>query len=143
MGNIYKFLLEVLCKVLYIARTARLVRRRADKKDRGSQILDLTSVDIEPVVALVGMLGGIVVAGLTVGPGDVFPHESADVIAGRATVQAGTGEPTVLVNGDDQGRVAEQVFIAGFVDFNMSLSVRHAGEFLDFHFCFPLSFLSD
>jgi hypothetical protein len=25
----------------------------------------------------------------------------------------------------------------------MGLSIRHAGEFLNNHFCFPLSFLSD
>ena len=140
MGDIYKFLLEVLCKVLHITRTARLVRRRADEKDRGSQILDLTGVDIVAVVALVGVFGGVVVAGFAVGPGDVFPHESTDVLAGSPAIQAEAGEPTVRVNGDDQGRVAEQVLIAGFVNLNMGLGIRHTGEFLDFHFVFPFRF---
>ena len=142
MGNMHKLSPEKVANFVHIARTARLVRRRADEKGRGLQILDLASVDVVAVVALVGALGGVVVARFAVGPGDVFSHKGADVLAGSAAVQAGAGEPTVFGELDNQDRVAEQIGVAVFINLNMGLGVRHAGEFLDSHFCFPLSFLS-
>ena len=65
------------------------------KKSRGSEILDLAGFNVEPVLAQVGILGGEVVATLTVGPLHVLPHERPDVADGGAAV-AETDTPEEL-----------------------------------------------
>ena len=106
-----------------------------------AHFFNFAGVDIQLVVALVTALGGVVITRLAIGPGHIFTHERADVLACGLAIGASAGQPAVVGNGTDKGRIAEQMDVAVVANFDMGLSIGHVSKFFDCHFWEPLSFI--
>ena len=114
------------------------------KKKRGvlplSVFLNLAGVDVEMVLAQVGIFGGVVVATLAIRKADVLFHERPDVLNRGAAIGAGASEPTIGGQLNHESTIAEQIDVVVIVNFHMSLSVRHVSELLDSHLSYLLFF---
>ena len=96
-------------------------------------ILDFARQDIKPIAAFKAALCVIVATAVAIRVAHILMHKCGDMLAGGLAIGAGAGKPTVIGENANKGDITEQVDIAGGVDFDMGLRIRHSGKFFNGH----------